>query len=115
MKACKGKFKPSSKHPVGSLVNVALTAYLDCLEESGFKLPCDPIIASIPMAAAAKQFEFTCSPDASQCVSQVLLMDVPTLLVDHVIKPLKTKAEELGGVYSLFYIPISDELISYMK
>ena len=67
------------------------------------------------MADAVKHFQFDCGPDAQQYVSRVLLMDMPTPLLEYVGRALEAKAKELGGKFYAFYIPIPDQLITYMK
>ncbi len=60
----------------------------------------DPLIASVPLPGRQPH--------------HVLIVDVPTLIYDPVSKMLRTRAHELGGSFSLFVIPIPNELNAYM-
>ena len=77
-----------------------LDSMLFNLHREGITMNIDPLIASVPLPGRQPH--------------HVLIIDVPTLIFDPVCSALRTGAHGLGGSFSMFFIPIPNELNTYM-
>lgn len=84
----------------GPLVMTVLDSMLFNMHRESIPMDIDPLIASVPLPGRQPH--------------HVLIVDVPTLIFDPVYSALRTRAHELGGRFSLFVIPIPNELNAYM-